>query len=215
MSFRVISFLLLATIASCSKAQSKKDPSKVMTNSKSSEALQTATFGNGCFWCTEAIFQNVEGVEKVASGYMGGTVKNPSYKEVCTGTTGHAEVLQVSYDPATITYDELLEIFWKTHDPTTLNRQGNDVGTQYRSVIFYHNDDQRKLAEEYKKKLTAEKVFDNPIVTEITPAAVFYKAEDYHQNYYNLNGSAPYCAYVIQPKVEKFKKVFKEKLKNN
>jgi peptide-methionine (S)-S-oxide reductase len=215
MSLRIISFLLLATIASCSKAQPKKDRSKIMASSKSNESLQIATFGNGCFWCTEAIFQNVEGVEKVESGYMGGKVKNPSYKEVCTGTTGHAEVLQVSYDPAVITYDELLEVFWKTHDPTTLNRQGNDVGTQYRSVVFYHNDDQRKLAEEYKKKLTEEKVFDDPIVTEITPAAVFYKAEDYHQNYYNLNGSAPYCAYVIQPKVEKFKKVFKEKLKNN
>ena len=145
---------------------------------------------------------------------MGGTVKNPTYKEVCTGKTGHAEVIQVTYDPKKLTYDELLEIFWKTHDPTTLNRQGADVGTQYRSVVFYHNDEQKRLAEKYKKELTEAKAFDQPIVTEITRASVFYKAEDYHQNYYNLNGSAPYCSYVIQPKVEKFKKVFKEKLKN-
>ena len=145
---------------------------------------------------------------------MGGKVKNPTYKEVCTGQTGHAEVIQLTYDPKKVTYDELLEIFWKTHDPTTLNRQGADAGTQYRSAIFYHNDDQKQLAEKYKKKLTEAEVFDQPIVTEITPASVFYKAEDYHQNYYNLNGDAPYCSMVIQPKVEKFKKVFKEKLKN-
>jgi peptide-methionine (S)-S-oxide reductase len=175
--------------------------------------LQLATFGNGCFWCTEAIFQNVDGVEKVESGYSGGTVKNPTYKEVCSGLTGHAEVIQITFDPKKVTYDELLEIFWKTHDPTTLNRQGNDVGTQYRSVIFYHNDQQKQLAEEYKKKLTDAEAFDGPIVTEITPYATFYKAEDYHQNYYNLNGNAPYCSYIIQPKLEKFKKVFKDKLK--
>lgn len=176
--------------------------------------LQIATFGSGCFWCTEAIFQSVDGVEKVVSGYMGGQVKNPTYKEVCSGLTGHAEVLQITYNPDEVTYDELLEIFWKTHDPTTLNRQGNDVGTQYRSVVFYHNEDQKQLAESYKTQLTAAEVFDQPIVTEITPASVFYKAEDYHQNYYNLNGDAPYCAFVIKPKVEKFRKVFKEKLKN-
>lgn len=176
--------------------------------------LQIATFGNGCFWCTEAIFQNVEGVEKVESGYMGGHVKNPTYKEVCSGLTGHAEVLQISFNPQEVSYDELLEIFWKTHDPTTLNRQGNDVGTQYRSAVFYHTDEQKQLAERYKEQLTAAEVFDEPIVTEITPASVFYVAEDYHQNYYNLNGDAPYCAFVIKPKVDKFKKVFKEKLKN-
>jgi peptide-methionine (S)-S-oxide reductase len=184
------------------------------TNSMNDPKLQIATFGSGCFWCTEAFFQDVDGVEKVVSGYMGGQVKNPTYKEVCSGLTGHAEVLQVTFNPEEVGYDELLEIFWKTHDPTTVNRQGNDVGTQYRSAIFYHNDEQKQMADRYKEQLNAAEAFDQPIVTEITPASVFYKAEDYHQNYYNLNGDAPYCAYVIKPKVEKFKKVFKEKLKN-
>jgi peptide-methionine (S)-S-oxide reductase len=175
--------------------------------------LSLATFGSGCFWCTEAIFQRVNGVEKVESGYSGGRVKNPTYKEVCSGLTGHAEVIQVTYNPSVISYDELLEIFWQTHDPTTLNRQGADVGTQYRSVIFYHTPEQKQLAEQYKIKLDASGAFDRPIVTEISPFTAFYKAEDYHQNYYNLNGSAPYCAYVIQPKLDKFKKVFAGKLK--
>lgn len=181
-----------------------------MENSK----LELATFGSGCFWCVEAIFQRVEGVEKVASGYSGGYVKNPSYKEVCEGTTGHAEVCQLSYDPEQVSYDELLEIFWQTHDPTTLNRQGNDVGTQYRSVVFYHNEDQKVLAEKYKKELDEAGIYQNPIVTEIAPYETFYVAEDYHQNYFNENGSQPYCSFVIQPKVEKFKKVFKDKLKD-
>ncbi|MFN3839968.1 MAG: peptide-methionine (S)-S-oxide reductase MsrA [Cyclobacteriaceae bacterium] len=175
--------------------------------------LSVATFGSGCFWCTEAIFQRVKGVEKVQSGYSGGKVKNPTYKEVCSGLTGHAEVIQITYDPATITFDELLEIFWQTHDPTTLNRQGADVGTQYRSVIFYHNPEQKRLAELYKKKLDESGAFNSPIVTEISPFTEFFKAEEYHQNYYNLNGSAPYCSYVIQPKLDKFKKVFADKLK--
>ncbi|MFZ2907450.1 MAG: peptide-methionine (S)-S-oxide reductase MsrA [Cyclobacteriaceae bacterium] len=173
-----------------------------------------ATFGNGCFWCTEAIFQQLKGVEKVVSGYAGGTVKNPTYKEVCTGLTGHAEVIQLTYNPQVITYPELLEVFWQTHDPTTLNRQGADVGTQYRSVIFYHTEEQKMLAEEYKIKLDQSGAFDNPIVTEISPLTGYYPAEDYHQNYFNLNGNAPYCSYVIQPKVEKFQKVFKTKLKD-
>lgn len=177
------------------------------------DGAKVATFGSGCFWCTEAIFQNVDGVVKVESGYSGGKVKNPTYKEVCSGLTGHAEVIQLTYDPGVVSYDELLEIFWKTHDPTTLNRQGADVGTQYRSVIFYHDDTQKQLAESYKDKLDKSGAFDNPIVTEISPFTVFYKAEDYHQNYFNLNGNAPYCAFVIQPKLEKFKKVFAEKLK--
>jgi peptide-methionine (S)-S-oxide reductase len=144
---------------------------------------------------------------------MGGKVKNPTYKEVCSGLTGHAEVIQVTYDPKKISYEELLEVFWKTHDPTTWNKQGADEGTQYRSAIFYHNNEQKQLAEQYKNKLSEAEAFEHPIVTEIAEASVFYKAEDYHQNYYNLNGNAPYCAYVIQPKLEKFKKVFKEKLK--
>lgn len=175
----------------------------------------TATFGTGCFWCTEAVFQELKGVIKVTSGFMGGTVANPSYEEVCTGTTGHAECLQVLYDPAVITYDELLEVFWESHDPTQLNRQGNDIGTQYRSAIFYHDAAQKEKAEHYKTRLNQEKAYDKPIVTEITPASAFYKAEDYHQNYYATHGSQPYCYLVIRPKVEKFEKVFKDKLKKN
>jgi peptide-methionine (S)-S-oxide reductase len=176
--------------------------------------LETATFGAGCFWCVEAIFQRLEGVISVTSGYSDGTTKNPTYEEVCTGKTGHAEVTQIVYDPQNISYEELLEVFWSTHDPTTLDRQGNDVGTQYRSVIFYHNEKQKKLAEEYKKKLDVTGAFDKPIVTEISPFKDFYKAEDYHQNYYNLNTSQPYCMFVVEPKLEKFKKVFKSKLKS-
>jgi len=194
-------------------SQENKKGTKVMTSQVSTEGLELATFGNGCFWCTEAIFQNIDGVEKVESGYSGGKVKNPTYEQVCSGLTGHAEVIQLTYDPKKVTYDELLEIFWGTHDPTTLNRQGNDVGTQYRSVVFYHDAQQQQLAETYKQKLDKSEAFENPIVTEITPAGKFYKAEDYHQNYYNLNGNAPYCSFIIQPKLEKFKKVFAEKLK--
>jgi peptide-methionine (S)-S-oxide reductase len=208
-SISLLSMVLLWATTSC--AQQNKPSMSDQTKT----GLQLATFGSGCFWCTEAIFQNVDGVEKVESGYSGGKVKNPTYKEVCSGLTGHAEVIQLTYDPKKVSFDELLEIFWMTHDPTTLNRQGNDEGTQYRSVIYYHNEQQKKLAEEYKQKLSDEGAFDNPIVTEISPSSTFYKAEDYHQNYYNLNGNAPYCAYIIQPKLEKFKKVFKDKLKNN
>jgi len=175
--------------------------------------LDTATFGSGCFWCTEAIFERLKGVMKVTSGYSGGNVPNPGYEAVCTGKTGHAEVTQILYDPNVITFVELLEVFWKTHDPTTLNRQGNDVGTQYRSVIFFHNDEQKKLAEEYKLKLNEAKIFDNQIVTEISPFKKFYPEGDYHQNYYEKNPDQGYCSFVITPKVEKFKKVFKEKLK--
>lgn len=173
----------------------------------------TATFGAGCFWCVEAIFQRLEGVLSVKSGYAGGFVKNPSYKEVCNGTTGHAEVIQLTYDKSKISFDELLEVFWKTHDPTTPDRQGNDVGPQYRSVIFYHNEEQRQKAESYKKKLNEEKVYPNPIITEIAPFSNYYAAEDYHQNYFNQNKSQGYCQYVIQPKLDKFQKVFKDKLK--
>jgi len=175
--------------------------------------VNLATFGSGCFWCTEAIFLQVDGVEKVESGYSGGRVKNPTYKEVTSGLTGHAEVIQLTYNPEKISYDELLEIFWKTHDPTTLNKQGADEGTQYRSVIYYHNEAQEKSARFYKGELDKSGAFNDPIVTEISPFKAFYKAEDYHQNYYNLNGNAPYCSYVIQPKLEKFKKAFAEKLK--
>ena len=176
--------------------------------------MDTATFGAGCFWCVEAQFQLLDGVVSVESGFSGGHVKNPAYREVCNGTTGHAEVCNIVYDNTKISYDELLAAFWQTHDPTQLNRQGNDVGTQYRSVIFYHNEKQKELAEKYKKELNASGAWDKPVVTEISPAAPFYKAEDYHQNYYNGNGDQPYCQYVIQPKVEKFRKVFKDKLKH-
>jgi peptide-methionine (S)-S-oxide reductase len=175
--------------------------------------LEKATFGSGCFWCSEAVFERVKGVKTVESGYAGGTVKNPAYEEVCSGSTGAAEVIQITYDPNEITYDELLQIFWKTHDPTTLNRQGNDIGTQYRSVIFYHNDEQKKKAEEYKTALDKSGSWENPIVTAIEPINNYSKAEDYHQSYYENNPSQGYCSFVIGPKIEKFEKVFKDKLK--
>ena len=175
--------------------------------------LQKATFGSGCFWCTEAVFEELNGVHSVVSGYAGGNVVNPSYDEVCSGKTGHAEVTQITYDPKVISFDELLEVFWKTHDPTTLNRQGNDVGTQYRSAIFYHDEEQKNLAEKYKAELDKSGAWDNPIVTEISPLKNYFPAEDYHQEYYANNPNQGYCAFVIAPKLEKFKKVFKDKLK--
>ncbi len=172
-----------------------------------------ATFGSGCFWCTEAIFQQMNGVTKVESGYSGGHIKNPAYREVCNGTTGHAEVIRITYDPAIVSFAELLEVFWKTHDPTTLNRQGNDVGTQYRSAVFYHDETQKAEADFYKAKLEASGAFDKPIVTEISPLINYYPADDYHQNYFNQNPNQSYCAFIIQPKVAKFKQAFGEKLK--
>lgn len=175
--------------------------------------LAIATFGNGCFWCTEAIFQQLKGVESVYPGYTGGSIKNPSYREVCTGTTGHAEAIQIKYDPSVISYRELLDIFFYTHDPTTLNRQGNDLGTQYRSAIFYHNDDQKAAAEEIISQLTAEKVYDDPIVTEVAAMDVFYMAEDYHKNYYQNNKNQGYCRAVINPKLDKFMKKYGSKTK--
>jgi peptide-methionine (S)-S-oxide reductase len=175
--------------------------------------LDTATLGAGCFWCVEAVFQELEGVISVKSGYMGGFVKNPSYKEVCTGRTGHAEVAQIVFDPSIVSFEDILQVFWKTHDPTTLNRQGNDIGTQYRSAIFYHNEEQRQLAAFYKEKLDKSGAYPNPIVTTLEPLAEFYVAEDYHQNYFNNNSDQPYCAFVIQPKLDKFREAFKDKLK--
>jgi peptide-methionine (S)-S-oxide reductase len=186
------------------------------SNNVVSEKIDTATFGTGCFWCTEAIFEQLNGVVKVTSGYSGGTVKNPTYKEVCTGETGHAECVQIMYEPDKISYDELLEVFWQVHDPTTLNRQGADVGTQYRSAIFYHTPEQKQKAEKYKSELDKSGAFDKPIVTEISPATEFYSAENYHQEYYaNNQNTNPYCAVVIRPKLEKFQKVFGNKLKKN
>lgn len=181
---------------------------------KMNERLEIATLGSGCFWCTEAFFLRVKGIESVVSGYSGGKGKNPTYKEVCSGLTGHAEVVQVKFDPSVITFGEVLEIFWNTHDPTTLNQQGADVGTQYRSVVFYHSDEQKKIAEAYKKQLDQSGIYKKPIVTEITPFSIFYPAEDYHQNYFELNPNQGYCQYVIRPKVEKFQKQYQSKLKN-
>lgn len=180
-----------------------------MENSKT----QTAILGAGCFWCIEAVLQRVKGVEKVEPGYIGGKNANPTYKEICTGQTGHAEVAKVTFDTDVLSFEELLEVFWKTHDPTTLNRQGNDVGTQYRSAIFYNDIQQKEIAEAYKKQLDESGIFANPIVTEITAATEFYVAEDYHHNYYNQNASQPYCQFVVRPKVEKLKKHFADKLK--
>src|SRR6476659_793247 len=205
-------FLGLLLFVSC--AEHKGQTMDIVTEKpKSNAAYDTATFGTGCFWCTEAIFQRLNGVVKVISGYSGGSVPNPTYEEVSTGTTGHAECCQVVYDPSVISYDELLEVFWKTHDPTTLNRQGNDVGTQYRSVIFYHSPQQKEKAEHYKVALNDSGAFDRPIVTAVEPYKNFYSAEDYHQKYFDYNPGQMYCRLVIAPKVEKFEKVFKNKLK--
>lgn len=173
----------------------------------------TATLAGGCFWCVEAVFQLVDGVEKVESGYCNGSTVNPTYKEVCSGTTGHAEACRITFNPKVVSYEELLQIFFASHDPTTLNRQGNDVGTQYRSAIFTHSDAQAEIARTYIRQLDSSKTWSSPIVTEVTPAEVFYVAEDYHQNYYNQNGSQPYCAFVVRPKVEKFKKLFNDKMR--
>jgi len=214
--FLLTSTLSIVVLMACNNTatETKQIHSTNMDNSiNNTSQLDTATFGNGCFWCTEAIFQDIKGVVKVTSGYSGGKVKNPTYKQVCAGNTGHAEALQIIFNPAIVTYSELLQMFWYSHDPTTLNKQGNDVGTQYRSAVFYHNAEQKKEAEYYKKKLDEEKVFDKPIVTEITKFETFYPAEDYHQNYYKENGTQPYCMYIIRPKLEKFKKVFGDKMK--
>jgi peptide-methionine (S)-S-oxide reductase len=208
-----LSIIFIAlTQLSCARNNHELKPI-LQDNMVTDKQLDTATFGAGCFWCVEALFQQLKGVNTVESGYSGGHTKNPSYKEVCTGTTGHAEACQITYDPTVISYAELLEVFWEIHDPTTLNRQGADIGTQYRSVIFYHNNEQRLLAEEMKSKLDAAKIWKDPLVTEIVPFVAFYKAEDYHQEYYFQNTSQPYCSAVITPKLEKFRKVFADKLK--
>lgn len=205
--------LMTGSFISCAQQKVRQEENMEKQKNQPKGGLKKATLGAGCFWCVEAIFQELEGVESVVSGYSGGDVKNPSYEEICTGKTGHAEVCQIDYDPSVITYDELLEVYWQTHDPTTMNRQGNDVGSQYRSVIFYHDENQKELAEEYKKKLDESGAFNDPIVTEISPHDEFYVAEDYHQEYYDQNPFKSYCSYVITPKLEKFKKVFKDKLK--
>ena len=178
-----------------------------------SSTMETATLGGGCFWCVEAIYQDVIGVHKVVSGYAGGAVENPTYQQVCSGTTGHAEVVQIVFDPAVISFEEVLFIFWRTHDPTTLNRQGNDVGTQYRSVIFYRDEQQKRIAEQSMAETEASDLWPDPIVTEIAPLTIFYEGEDYHQNYFVENPYQPYCIFVINPKVQKFRKSFRDKLR--
>ena len=211
----------LTTLFSC--AQKTTETTKIKKNTEmdtrtqaTQPAVETATFANGCFWCTEAIFEELDGVISATSGYTGGAVQNPTYKQICTGETGHAECLQIKYDSSKITFDELLEVFWETHDPTTLNRQGADVGTQYRSAVFYHNQEQKEKAEKYKAELNKSGAFEKPIVTEITSFSKFYPAEDYHQQYFENNENAnPYCKIVIRPKLDKFRKVFKDKLKYN
>ncbi len=208
-----ITALFLTTaffMSACSQTQQKA----TMVEIKNTNKYDTATFGAGCFWCVEAIFQQIKGGVKVTSGYMGGEIKNPSYHDVCSGSTGHVEVCQIIYDPKETTYKDLLEAFWQTHDPTTYNRQGNDLGTQYRSVVFYYSYEQKELAEKYKKELDISGAFEKPIITAIEPSSAFYIAEEYHQNYYNQNSDQPYCSFMIKPKLEKFKKAFHDKLKN-
>ena len=214
----LVSFLAAASVNAQAPGEGIADRATAATETHNAKpdmenAVDKITLGAGCFWCVEAVFQRIEGVVKVESGYMGGRNPNPTYKQICTGMTGHAEVIQVTFDPAEVLLDDLLKVFWQTHDPTTLNRQGADVGTQYRSAVFYHNDQQRERAELWKEKLNAARAFASPIVTEISPATEFYVAEDYHQNYFNLNQSNPYCRAVIPSKLKKLKKVFGEGLK--
>ena len=187
--------------------------SSTSTNNKNNTDIEIATIANGCFWCTEAIFSRVKGIKSVIPGYSGGTASNPSYEQVCTGKTGHAEAIQIKFDPRIITFEKILNIFWHTHDPTTLNRQGNDAGTQYRSAIFYHDENQKKAAEKLKNELEEEGVFKDRIVTEITPFSNFYAAENYHKDYYENNRNAPYCSYVIDPKIEKLLLKYSDEIK--
>ncbi|MFN8258702.1 MAG: peptide-methionine (S)-S-oxide reductase MsrA [Bacteroidales bacterium] len=205
--------LNLFMFISCTYHENKDFENKIKNVEMENQKRETAVFGAGCFWCVEAVFQDVKGVYSVESGYSGGKTKNPTYKEVCSGLTGHAEVVKITFNPELVSFETLLGIFFKTHDPTTLNYQGNDRGTQYRSVIFYTSDSQKTAAEKIIAELNSEKAYPNPIVTEVTKFDAFYEAEDYHQDYYNFNKEQPYCQYVIQPKLEKFRKVFGKYLK--
>ncbi len=210
----ILSITIFATLLSCANQNKKETLTHNNMQTNDTTKLDTALFGAGCFWCVETIFQRLEGLHKVTSGYSGGTVQNPTYEEVCNGTTGHAEVTQVLYNRDKISFEELCHVFFSIHNPTTLNRQGGDMGTQYRSAIFYMNDDQKKVAESVKNELDTSKIFNVPIVTEITHFQSFYPAEDYHQNYFNLNKNRnPYCQAVIIPKLEKFMKTYKGKMK--
>ena len=215
-SLWIVSVVCLAVAAACGRiAVSQDKPSDKGDEVSKPENLELATFGGGCFWCTEAVFERVKGVQQVVSGYSGGFLENPTYQAVCTGQTGHAEVTQITFDPKQISYADLLEIFWKTHDPTTLNQQGPDFGTQYRSVVFYHNEEQKKIAEAYKKQLNESKAFKKPVVTEISQFTKFYPAEKYHQDYYELNRRKAYCTTYISPKIKKFNRMFKDKIKRD
>ncbi len=205
--------LVSGCLIACARDKHETFKSTAAMTTPSTTPNDTATLGAGCFWCVEAVFSELKGVISVMPGYSGGSKENPSYEDVCSGNTGHAEVCQVVFNPAEISYSEILEVYWKTHDPTTLNSQGEDKGTQYRSVIFYHNPQQKETAEYYKRKLNESKAWDKPVITGIVPFVKFYPAENYHRNYYSLNPSQPYCTYVIQPKLEKFRAVFGNKLK--
>jgi len=208
----IITGLLLLALSACSQGKKQNNQSGE-SNKKMNKGMELATLGGGCFWCVEGVFRELKGVEKVVSGYSGGFKENPGYREVCEGSTGHAEVAQLSYDPSVISFEEILEVFFLVHDPTTLNRQGNDVGTQYRSAVFYHNPEQKAVAESVIAALNKSGAWPNPIVTEVSAFEKFWPAEDYHQNYYNQNSSQSYCQFVIAPKLEKFEKVFGEKLR--
>jgi peptide-methionine (S)-S-oxide reductase len=212
---KALSLIFGLVFTSCTAKEKPmiKDDFKEPVKVKEIEGMEVATFAGGCFWCTEAVFLEIKGVEKVVSGYIGGKTKNPTYKDICTGETGHAEAIQITYNPKEVAYEDLLEVFFGTHDPTTLNRQGADVGTQYRSEIFYHSEAQKVKAENYIELLVKEKLYDKSIVTKISSATQFYPAEDYHQNYYNQNSSQGYCQMVIAPKLEKLHKYYKSKLK--
>ena len=214
----------LLAVASCAEQKTEPVPMSPKTPATPSApapapqptpAIEVATFGAGCFWCVEAVYQELTGVLAVESGYAGGKTVNPSYEDICTGRTGHAEVCRITFDPSKVSFAKMLEVFWQTHDPTTLNRQGNDIGTQYRSVVFTHSETQKALAEKYMKELDASGAFARPIVTEISPAPVYYKAEDYHQNYFRRNPDKGYCRAIIAPKMEKFRKVFGDALKKD
>ena len=220
MKHLILNCIVIISLASCAQTGNNvgnnPDQKNLKTNKNSimnSNTLDTITLAGGCFWCTEAVYQQLKGVVSVTSGYTGGKISNPTYREVCSGLTGHAECANIVYDSSVVSLQDILEVFFTVHDPTTLNRQGNDVGTQYRSGIFYHNEQQKLIAEKIINELNASGAFENIVVTEVTPYKAFYKAEDYHQNYYNENGSEPYCQLVVRPKVEKFKKVFHDKLK--
>lgn len=209
--------MFLTSLISCAQDEKSVPPPNISPQSISTgkKSMDTATLAGGCFWCIEAVFQRLEGVMNVESGYSGGEKPNPTYQEVSTGKTGYAEVCQISYDPSVVSYEDILHVFFSAHDPTTLNRQGNDVGTQYRSAIFYHDAEQKRITEEYIRQLEQSKTWPDPVVTQVAPYTKFYKAEDYHQNYYNQNGSQPYCTFVVRPKVEKFMKNFNNRIKSD